>query len=755
MIRVEMTIEKHQSEAICRIIHKVRISLVLISFFLFIGCGDNTPLPLAEKGTLDLSDWDFTQNGPVDLEGEWEFFWETLADPNEGVAGPAAQTPNYIQVPGLWSKSRIEGETLPAQGYATYRLKIVGLNPSQLHTLYIRDILSVGNIWINGHLFLSGGQVGKNRKSENPGMHSLITRFQNPGNTTEIMLHVSNFSNMEGGINTSVRIGPDRQIQREINRIWITISILGGALLLLGIYHMALFAIRRNEASNLYFGLYCLMWASQTLFGVNGGCLMAELFSSLPWRVSIDATLYPFGFMPALMVMFYHALFPNRSAKTINRVFQTAGGAFVLYLIFTPPNAFDNMALGFGSVFCAACLYLFGMFLYDLRKKRKNIFYLLPGYLILALTGVNDALSDLHILNTGSFVPYGAFLFILSYSFLISVRFSQTFAAVESLSGRLEIQNKELFQAVRTARENLRLKKELDIREKRELKLKVMQGRLSSMLNQVEDALLAVTPEQQIVFSNRAVETLTGYRPDRLIGFSLDTLFEEISREVSNVFESRGIASEGRHLKSMVVKCLNQGITHVDVTASLLDLEDEQLMVIILKKTLKEPLARTLSEPLELITALNRNRGRLETMEVILNRESQDLLGKKDKEALDALVCLLDGLRELPSDKPTKELKRLLAVRVMNAVCSLWTTSTRMTKAELADKSGLWSVYIEKDGYARTQTLDKYLSINTLPARPKWKTILSTAELVLAACDTPGPMKNELETLVKELKSIL
>ena len=32
----------------------------------------------AQKGILDLRNWDFAKNGPIKLDGEWEFYWEKL-----------------------------------------------------------------------------------------------------------------------------------------------------------------------------------------------------------------------------------------------------------------------------------------------------------------------------------------------------------------------------------------------------------------------------------------------------------------------------------------------------------------------------------------------------------------------------------------------------------------------------------------------------------------------------------------------------
>ena len=39
--------------------------------------------PVAMDGVLDLSEWDFVEDGPVELRGEWRFVWQELVQPAE------------------------------------------------------------------------------------------------------------------------------------------------------------------------------------------------------------------------------------------------------------------------------------------------------------------------------------------------------------------------------------------------------------------------------------------------------------------------------------------------------------------------------------------------------------------------------------------------------------------------------------------------------------------------------------------------
>ena len=159
----------------------------------------------------------------------------------------------------------------------------------------------------------------------------------------------------------------------------------------------------------------------------------------------------------------------------------------------------------------------------------------------------------------------------------------------------------------------------------------------------------------------------------------------------------------------------------------------------------------------QFIHFLNQNKERVERFETLL--EKLGTHGSTEQKAVQDKVRAIDTfLNQLTA--PVKEeteiqQKRDLAVRVMTAACNLWTASTQATRVELADLSGIWNVYIEKDGWIRTQTMDKYLKTQTLPLRPRWKNIIRTAEFVLASCDAPRPQKQDLEASLAELNRLL
>ncbi|WDP89377.1 MAG: hypothetical protein HUN04_06420 [Desulfobacter sp.] len=686
------------------------------------GCRSAALLPRAEKGQLDLQKWDFEAEGPVRLDGDWAFYWGKFMGPERVAPDTPAAARAYYPVPGLWKHT--PGGPGGKTGFATYGLRVTGLDGKGVGGLFINDILSAGQVFVNGRLLVSRGMPGADKKSEQPVEHALALCFPPPDNgVLDILIQVSNFHNSQGGINTPVWLGTESGIRRMADRQWITAGVLGAGLMIIGIYHILIYLVRRQEQISMIFGAYALLLAVQTLFGVNGGCLMAYLFPGLPWRLSIDMTLLPFGLAAPLLVMFFHRMFPEPYAPVINKCYGGLGGVFVLYLLATPgTKAYDPVVLGFMPVTLSAMLYVFARLVKRWMQGEKTARFLFPGYLILALTAVNDVLSDLHILDTTRLVPLGILIFILFHSFVITLRFSTAFAAVDALT--------------------LKLRR----REKRELELRLMQRRLSSMLDRVDDALIGVNGAGEIGVVNRAFETFTGQSADRILGTAALSSFKEIPCLAPLV---PCLSSPASSLSGIEIHLPDRAPVSVDVVISPLDLEEEAFRLMVLKPAGGMNGGEGDLPSASFIERLNLNRERMMKFEALLDHLAVPGRGEGTLKSIDRL------LNRLPSPGPSATAdKRSLAVHIMNRSIEYWSVSTGTSKAEMAEKSGLWNVYIEKDGWVRTQTLDKYLSLESLPARPRWKSILNTAEYVLAACSAPTPLRERLAADVEAFRAL-
>ncbi|MGI2258208.1 tetratricopeptide repeat protein [Shewanella sp. GXUN23E] len=82
-------------------------------------------------------------------------------------------------------------------------------------------------------------------------------------------------------------------------------------------------------------------------------------------------------------------------------------------------------------------------------------------------------------------------------------------------------------------------------------------------------------------------------------------------------------------------------------------------------------------------------------------------------------------------------------VELMIFTLETWERTSHQSRIELAEQSGIWRVSVD-EGRLRTRSLDKYLSVRTLPRRPRWREVLRTAHYVLAECELPKGRMEEL-----------
>lgn len=139
-------------------------SLVLTVFFINLPVvytyfyHDITGDPKAFDGVIDLSYVDNIDK-KIYLDGEWEFYWKHfIVSEREEFHNPDL----IMKVPDEWSNYKINGEYLPAGGFASYRLNMIGIQHENNVSLFIPDFGGAYKVFIDGTLVAESGIVSKN-----------------------------------------------------------------------------------------------------------------------------------------------------------------------------------------------------------------------------------------------------------------------------------------------------------------------------------------------------------------------------------------------------------------------------------------------------------------------------------------------------------------------------------------------------------------------------------------------------------------
>ncbi len=257
--------------------------LLFVCLAFVFSCGNplkNKPIPKAVNGVLDLRGWDFepsthsaslvgepvestgeSNSGTGDnikLDGSWEFYWKEFYS-YEDFKNARATTPHYIQVPSTWNKYDWNGEKLGGDGYATYRLKVFLDKKYENLSFKFLDEGTSFNFFLNERLIMSSGVVSAKPEEAAPRTRPQVVDFQTDLTEFELIVQVSNFANSRGGFWQSIAIGSIENIHRIRDRSVAMDLMVAGCLLMMGVYHLGLFSLRKKDTSTVWFGIFCFV----------------------------------------------------------------------------------------------------------------------------------------------------------------------------------------------------------------------------------------------------------------------------------------------------------------------------------------------------------------------------------------------------------------------------------------------------------------------------------------------------------------
>ena len=121
------------------------ILFIIINVLLYnhIKKANNREKPVVVDGIIDLSLWDFNKNGRVELDGNWEFYWNQFIYPSQFKEKKNSKKLNFIHVPCVWNKQPAGQKSYDSFGFATYRLIIKMNEKSSMKAFKIPETISV------------------------------------------------------------------------------------------------------------------------------------------------------------------------------------------------------------------------------------------------------------------------------------------------------------------------------------------------------------------------------------------------------------------------------------------------------------------------------------------------------------------------------------------------------------------------------------------------------------------------------------
>ncbi len=488
-----------------------RSGLVLLAGFLLLCLASCSTTPLhsaaAVAGGLDPGRaLVFDGQGLLSLDGEWEYHPDRLLGPADFKAGEKAATTTAM-VPGFWSE--IVGFGKPARsprGVGTLRLLVQVPSREREWALRVPNAYSATRVFVNGKAVAEIGRVSDDPASQLPSNGLAIPRFVSSTGRLEIIMQVSNFSAPYIGTWSSPILGDADLVLQKRQGDVATTALISGALVIMGLYHLGLFVLRKKDLASLIFGAICLLMTLRNL--IMGERLLLDAFplSVASWEWAFKLEHLSAHLTVPLFGLFFRKLFPRQVNRSVIIAIIGVGLAWAALVVLAPAMTYQRFLHWYEYFILVAAAYVLGAVVVAAFRRERGAIVVIAGLLLIIVTAVNDVLLSSGLVRTFYMASIGVFLYVFAQSFHLSMIFSKAFSDVETLSTSLIDKNREL-ESLHTI--DLAIASSVDLEEVLPVVLKQAIDRLGV---DAADILLMDESGECLTFGAR-----TGFRTEALI----------------------------------------------------------------------------------------------------------------------------------------------------------------------------------------------------------------------------------------------
>ncbi|AFG37331.1 adenylate/guanylate cyclase domain-containing protein [Spirochaeta africana] len=410
----------------------LRRCVLLFALLAVLTAGIYAGTPQAQRGVIDLSTWDFDQDGTIELNGEWLFARDEFTDP--GVSLEIGSNTPAVEQPQIWNRFE---QPLPGLGAATQQLTLhlpesaVG----QVLGLRITHIYTAFRLYADTTLIASNGRPSLQQDTAVAQYLPKVAFFQPDSTTVRLTLHISNYDHSKGGLSEPLVLGSDHQILRlretRIMSEMITVGILG----IIGLYHMMIFILRKKELSALTFSLFCVIISLRTL--LMGERLWYFFFPNFPWSLGQRMDYLTICLFYPLFVLFLRLIYPQELKKWFSWLIISLSLAFALIVISTPTTFFTRLLTAYNILISISGTYIIYVLILAAVRNRGGARLLLFGGVVFFLTALNDIMYNRGLIQTAYLSNLGLVVFTITQTIVLSYLFTRAYMLIEGINTSL------------------------------------------------------------------------------------------------------------------------------------------------------------------------------------------------------------------------------------------------------------------------------------------------------------------------------
>ena len=372
-------------------------------------------------GVIDLSGVDL-RNNSVALNGEWEFYWQELLNPDT----ISYMEADYYPFPKLWNGGVTKnGKKLTSQGYATYRVRVLLPPKTPQLAISLGESYNSYLLYYDGFELVKNGKVGKSLEETVPDWMPQVVSIARYQNTLTFVLQVSNFRHTKGGVREPILLGDRKVLNARRDFDFSYDFLLSGSLVMGGLFFLGLFMFGQHERSVLFFALFCLTF-SYRMIG-SGEYAIHALFPNMDWDLIIRAEYLALFIPCGIFTVYSYLLYPEDSKKVILLGFTAVCTIFSLLSIFAPTVFFTKLVEPFFVLVIIAIFYLIYVYWIAYKRNRTGAQYAFASTGIVFMVAVYLISVYLTPVQENTFLTFiGFILFFFFQSLILSYRFAHS-----------------------------------------------------------------------------------------------------------------------------------------------------------------------------------------------------------------------------------------------------------------------------------------------------------------------------------------
>ncbi|MDD2781797.1 histidine kinase dimerization/phosphoacceptor domain -containing protein [Sulfuricurvum sp.] len=363
---------------------------------------------------------------PLELRGPWGF--------SPGIISHASAP--ELQHQSILLPHFVESKLNTSQSEVTFALKLRTL-PNIPLTLDLNEPFSVWKLYINDILVAQSGKFAEHSTDHKAAIYRKNITFTPTSETTTLLIQLANSEHEHIGFYQTPTVASTEIMTQSYFKKYLFETVITALLILVGIYHIGLFAVWKKDKAPLWFGILSLFVALR--MSSTSEMILVDVFDSLSWEMLLR-TQYISGLLSLpLYVWYLDSLYPNQIIRVAKYFYFTIALFFLMLASFFPTLTFTPFLLTYEFVYLSFIIYTLIVLFRAVSVKETGSLLAFVTFVILSGLLIHDFLRfDNVIASSTDIAPYGFVLYLIAQAAILLQRYAQTFTLIEEHTDNLE-----------------------------------------------------------------------------------------------------------------------------------------------------------------------------------------------------------------------------------------------------------------------------------------------------------------------------